>query len=70
MKTCEMCPENRCVSEKSGRIVIDTLTGKSSFTGVPIEDCSVREAIKCLERWDLIALEDAHGNRPPILLGC
>ena len=70
MKTCEMCPETHCVSEKSGRIVIDTLTGKSSFTGVPIEDCNTKEAIISLERWDLLALEDAHGNSPPRLLGC
>ena len=70
MKECNLCPETHCVSEKSGRIVIDTLTGETSYTGVPIQDCNTREAIKCLERWDLLALEDAHGNNPTKLLGC
>lgn len=70
MKTCELCPETHCVSEKSGRIVIDTLTGKTSYTGVPIQDCDTREAIICLERMDLMELEDRHGLMSPRLLGC
>ena len=49
MKECNLCPETHCVSEKSGRIVIDTLTGKSSYTGVPIQDCDTRNIIS-LER--------------------
>jgi hypothetical protein len=63
---CNLCPDITCIECERGRTVVNQMTDVSSFTNVPIKDCETRQAF----RMDLAELEDAHGNSPPILLGC